>query len=127
MCLRCLLLFSWGSIVSTLIPFKHVLGQLQFVTVAFDARFGLRRCHVCLFVHLLQVVVDSLKLLHEEGVKVSLFADLSHAVVLRLVKVAIDVEELLFGLGLHVFLLGITFPSWLGNMSLRQVFRVRKF
>ena len=118
MSLSCLLLFSWGSIVSTLIPFKHVLGQLEFVTVAFDARFGLRRCHVCLFVHLLQVVVDSLKLLHEEGVKVSLFADLTDAIVLRLVKVAINVEELLFGLGLHVFLLGMTFPSWLSNMSL---------
>ena len=124
MSLSCLLLFSWGSIVGTLVLFKHVLGQLQFVTVAFDARFGLRRCHVCLFVHLLQVVVDSLKLLHEEGVKVSLFADLTDAIVLRLVKVAINVEELLFGLGLHVFLLGMTFPSWLSDLSLGQVFMV---
>ena len=118
MSLRCLLLFSWGSIVGTLVLFKHVLSQLQFVTVAFDARFGLGRCHVCLFVHLLQVVVDSLKLLHEKGVKISLFADLSHAVVLRLVKVAINVEELLFRCHLCVFLLGVTCPAWSSNLGL---------
>ena len=73
---------------------------------------------------MLQVVVDSLKLLHEEGVKVSLFADLTDAIVLRLVKVAINIEEMLFGLDLNVFLLGMTFSSWLGNLCLGQVFMV---
>jgi len=84
--------FSLAVFLCPLVLLEYVLRQPEPHVVTADARPGFSRRQLRLLVHLFQIVVDSLGLLHEKVVQIPLLGYLTLPIELSLREVVINVE-----------------------------------